>query len=247
MKQSLASLGIGLVLLGALIGYLGWRNVPARAVTQRPPEQVTLGSLVARGTNTPSYVTVTDAAYCRDYAILADSNNDWHKVWIPVAPARQGSSSNPPLRVQMENVTKLAGEPKGVLGQRSDGLASPQQMVVLVATSRPKNASQVAVLCNQPTITGVVTNPLRPLTSREVAVLIEAFPHAELDKCIILDLDWDAPGWLSTWGLVLFGTIVGLAGIGILVMTVWHARGKGRNSTPDESLKRWLEDVGEGK
>jgi hypothetical protein len=192
----------GIVL--AVIGVQEWRLAQA---TKETPQTISCADLSAKGPGDNANIVLTDSLICGDsFVYEAKKNNPtWNKIWVPVVP------SNGEYIQQIQKMLIEGG------GKINGPVPPPQNIKVILKSSKVPGQGELAALCDQSSITGLVTNKIESLGAKERKMLEESYPGTDFTQCYIVDHDRKPAGMGQVAGYTGGGLLLTLVGVGMLV------------------------------
>ena len=198
-------LGIGALVLAALLGCSGYILGTKAFQPAAPPEEITLKNLIARGPEGNANLILSDFVLCENYVYEYNgpNKNSWTKMWIPVLPETGSTFTEEEL--------------------------TPRDVKILIYSTSIRNEQQLETRLSVPKLQGMVTNRIDSIDRKAHDLLKKSYPNTDFDKCLIFQEGRTAisPRVVVLRGFVFLmgaGSAVSLLG-GIAFLVVGIVRG----------------------
>lgn len=189
-----------LVVIGGIALFVyGVQEMRLASAASKDPQTLSCAELAAKGPGDNAHVVLTDFLLC-DQAFIYETkskskSSEWKRVWVPLVP-RDG-----------DYVRKILA-----MANPDGPLPPPTDIRVLLKTSRVKDARELDPLGSSKSLTGLITNKIDSLGTKERKMLEESYPGIDFTKCYILDHDRKPASSGQIAGALGGGALLVLAG-----------------------------------
>jgi hypothetical protein len=202
MRLKMSRISLLLIVIGGVLGFIGFREWKLQASATAEPEKMSLESLIQRGSEGNPHVEITDYYFPGNY-VVSTKNNAWDHVYFPVEPL---------------NGPKLAGQFLANFFGADAPRISEAKAILIINKVYDQNALETFIRGHE-TVKGMVINGVRSLETKAQDLLRQNFPQTHFEKVVMLEVD-RAP-WDATQLMLMLGGAVVLVILGI-GMTLWR-------------------------
>src|SRR5262245_12626692 len=174
--------GLFLLVAGGVIGFLGYSETRVRWGSSIEPEDVTLEEMIQRRGEGNTHFRIRDFGLDALGTVYQTKNGRWSMAYIPAFP-------------------KAAGR----------DLETADQVPVIVMTGKVHSMEELFEFAKQTSLTGMVLNRVKSLSSEQRSLLAESYPNCDFEKTLIFN-----HGRATIHPYVAMG---GLAGGGLMMVT----------------------------
>ena len=198
---------MGRILLVMLVGggvlvFFGIQEMRLAKATKPEPQSITAADLIASGPGDNAHVVMKDFLMC-DFAYVYQAKKGggpWKNVWVPVVP------------VGGDYHKKILGmvKPDGTI----DGTPPmPDNIRLIVKSSKVPNEQSVGALASQETLQGVIVNKIESLGSEQKKILKESYPGVDFANVLILEHDRKPATAGKSFGFMGGGAMLSCVGV----------------------------------
>ena len=191
-----------MIVCGLILLVFGVQEYRLASESSQTPQKITCAELAANGPGKNAYITLTNARLCGEsFVYKTDPRgivNEWKQVWIPAVP--------PNIRL-VDSLANLVKELRGETPPK------PKDIHVLIKTSHVKDEKALRALAGQGEITGLVTNKIESLGSKEKEILEQNYPGIDFDRCYVIEHDRKPQDILKVAAMIGGGGLMALAGV----------------------------------
>jgi hypothetical protein len=210
----LAVVGSLLMILGGIVGYLGWQDWQVFTESQETPQEITLSDLQRNGFGRNRYIRLKAFRFCeRSAAEKPVKDTTIRDLWIPLVPVdgqvvkKDGPAPPVPVRIETVAAYLSLGNP-GIGGLRFGGIG----LFDVLRKSKEDQGYECTV------VTGI--KKLKPEVQQQLS---ELAPQTDLAEMVVLD--WRKPGSANrVYGCLAAGGAGSLLGLLALCLVYIHAR-----------------------
>ena len=173
-----------LVLGGIALIVFGVQEIRLASKAEAEPHAISCADLGANGPGTNAHVTVTKFLACTQSFVYQSgriSKGQWKTVWVPLVPA-DGEYVKRLIAMVASGVNPNTPPPP------------PSDIRVLLKSSLINRQADLDSWNRAETITGLVTNTIESIGSKEKTILEDSYPGIDFGKCYILDHGASPPG-----------------------------------------------------
>lgn len=201
--------GIGALVIGGgllIVGCMEW-NVSRKSSKQ--PEEVSLKDAIGRGVEGNPNIILKDFRLCENFVYEENATTKaWNKVWVPVV----------------------------VSGQGGPGIGTgPQGIEALIFSIEVRNVDDLRRRCDVPKLRALITNKIVSVGAGEKKLLQQAYPSANIDRCLIIQEGREPAGAGKLFFMIGGGSLGILTGLGLFV-GAWMQRQQ--DSAPSRKKKK---------
>jgi hypothetical protein len=198
---------IAMIVGGLVLAFWGIQEFRLSQEAKETPQTISCGDLSAKGPGGNANIVMTDSLICIDSFVYEAKKNGttWNKVWVPVVP------------MDGEYVQQIREMIQKNGGNTNITLPPPQNIKVILKSSKIPSQAELVALSNQTTVTGLVTNKIESLGDKERKILEQSYPGTDFTKCYIVDHDRKPFGFGQVAGLTGGGLVLSLVGVGMMV------------------------------
>jgi hypothetical protein len=184
-----------------------------KTVAKETPQRISAAELEAKGPGDNANIVLTDFLLCEQGYIYEykkkriGGNETWTKVWVPIVPL--GGA----YHTQVLSMLGPNGEIRGELPR-------PQNIKILVKSTKARSESDIAAMGAADTLEGLVINKIESLGSDEKQKLAESYPGIDFSQCYIIEAGRKPMGIPQVLGLMGGGGALALVGL------AWVAAGR---------------------
>lgn len=207
-------LKLAAIVIGVVLVVFGVREWQLKTVAKDTPQSISAEDLEAKGPGDNAHIVLTDFLMCPqgyvyEYKQRRGGGGDqtWTKVWVPVVPL------GGPYHTQILSMLGPNGEVRGELPR-------PQNIKILVKSTKARNEADIEAMANADTLDGLVINKIESLGGDEKQKLAESYPGIDFSKCWIIEADRKPWGVAQVLGMMGGGGALTLAGL------AWIAAGR---------------------
>ncbi len=234
-------LKIAAIIVGGIVGYLGFQEYKVSGGTTPEPQKVDLARLEAGEQVENNHILVGEHAAVYGatvYAYKDDSLNartPLEYVYYPIfSPEVPSIVIYGELKEQYGSWDNIPDGERPLIGN----------FAVLVKTRRFKTFGAIPndLIRKESSVKGLVINRIKKLGAEESRLLKQSFPMINIEKVLILDQDRRPASFLRSWGFMILGAILILGGLASLVPRGGSPARAGRGRAESEPRETDTED-----
>ena len=199
---------MGRILLVMLVGggalvFFGIQEMRLAKATKPEPQSITAADLIKSGPGDNAHVVMKDFLMC-EFAYVYQANKKggaWKNVWVPVVPV--GGDYHKKILSMVK--------PDGTLGGGTPPM--PDDIRLIVKSSKVPNEQSVGALANQETLQGVIVNKIESLGGEQKKILKESYPGVDFANVLILEHDRKPATPGKSFGFVGGGAVLSCVGV----------------------------------
>ncbi len=196
-----------MVIGGGMLIYFGVQELRLAGVAKAEPQPITVAKLAAHGPGDNAHIRLGEFLLCEGAYVYEEesSGGTWSRVWIPAVPL--GGPYHEKL------LEAYQADPASVMD-----VPMPTDLNVIVEL-KVNNEEELIRIADQDELQGLVVNEIASLGGEERKILEQSYPGVDFDRCWIVEAGRLPAGAGKTYGFLGGGSALGLAGVGLLLVS----------------------------
>ena len=191
-----------MVIGGAALVFAGVQEMRLAGSAKAEPQAISCAKLIESGPGDNAHVKMGDFLLSTGAICIQEGKNGgkWQNVWVPAVPLNGAYHQ------------KLV-ESIGADGKLAGPMPIPDDIRVIVKSSKIGGEQQLETLADQDTLQGMVVNKIASLGSKEKKILAESYPGVNFDKCLIIEHGRTPASSGKSYGMMGGGALLSVLGV----------------------------------